>query len=86
MTLDLFSNIEDEQAKNRKNKIGQTDIQYIKSASILTEAKGFMGAYDYTLNPYSGCSFGCNYATQQACYSINDYAACTTIPAGIPEC
>jgi DNA repair photolyase len=27
----------------------------------LTEAKGFMGAYDYTLNPYSGCSFGCTY-------------------------
>ena len=51
MTLDLFSNIEDEQSKNRKDKIGQTDIQYIKSASILTEAKGFMGAYDYTLNP-----------------------------------
>jgi hypothetical protein len=47
MTLDLFSNTEDEQLKNRKDKIGQTDIQYIKSASILTEAKGFMGAYDY---------------------------------------
>lgn len=61
MTPNLFSDIENEEYENRKKKIGQTDIQYIKSASILTEAKGFMEAYDYTLNPYSGCSFGCNY-------------------------
>ncbi len=58
--MDLFSNIAPEE-KGKKSTIGQTDIQYIQSASILTEAKGFMGAYDYTLNPYSGCSFGCNY-------------------------
>lgn len=58
--MDLFSNIENEN-NNRKIRIGQTNISYIKAASILTEAKGFMGAYDYTLNPYSGCSFGCNY-------------------------
>jgi DNA repair photolyase len=61
MTPNLFSDIENEEYENRKKKIGQTDIQYIKSASILTEAKGFMEAYNYTLNPYSGCSFGCNY-------------------------
>ncbi len=47
--------------ENRRDRIGQTNIEYIKSASILTEAKGFMEAYDFTLNPYSGCSFGCNY-------------------------
>lgn len=29
--------------------------------SVLTRATGFMGDYDFTLNPYSGCSFGCTY-------------------------
>ena len=28
---------------------------------ILTRATGFMDAYDFTLNPYSGCFFGCTY-------------------------
>jgi len=36
--MDLFSNIENENS-HRKNKIGQTDVEYIKAASILTEAK-----------------------------------------------
>ena len=59
--MELFDDIEQNNTEDKKKKIGQTEIQYIKSASILTEAKGFMGAYDFTLNPYSGCSFGCNY-------------------------
>lgn len=41
--------------------MGHTEITYVKAGSILTEAKGFMEDYDFTLNPYSGCSFGCNY-------------------------
>ncbi|MFN4956785.1 MAG: radical SAM protein [Alphaproteobacteria bacterium] len=59
--MELFDHIEQTNEDDKKKKIGQTEIHYIKSASILTEAKGFMGAYDFTLNPYSGCSFGCNY-------------------------
>lgn len=54
---DLFSDLEDD----KKTSIGQSEVIYKAAASILTEAKGFMGGYDYTLNPYSGCSFGCTY-------------------------
>ncbi len=41
--------------------LGDTNIRYIESKAILTKGSGFMDAYDFTLNPYSGCSFGCTY-------------------------
>ena len=46
---------------NRPHRIGPTAVTYAPSREILTRATGFMDAYDYTLNPYSGCSFGCTY-------------------------
>ncbi len=46
---------------DRPSRIGQTSIAYRDAASILTRATGFMAAYDFTLNPYAGCAFGCSY-------------------------
>ena len=43
------------------NRVGQANVKYKSFSAILTPATGFMDAYDYTLNPYSGCSFGCTY-------------------------
>ncbi len=45
----------------KKKSLGKASIEYKSAGSILTPASGFMAEYDYTLNPYSGCSFGCTY-------------------------
>src|SRR5258708_3165356 len=45
----------------RKSRIGQSNIEYRPARSILSEASGFIDAFDYTLNPDAGCSFGCTY-------------------------
>ena len=42
-------------------RTGQADVAYVSTGQLLTKATGFMDAYDFTLNPYSGCSFGCTY-------------------------
>lgn len=36
-------------------------VEYRPTRTILTPASGFMGDYDFTLNPYAGCAFGCTY-------------------------
>src|SRR4051812_19641696 len=42
-------------------QLGHAEVTAVEPPSILTRATGFMADYDYTLNPYSGCSFGCTY-------------------------
>jgi DNA repair photolyase len=43
------------------SNIGSAKVEYINSSSLLTSPSGFIGVYKFTLNPYSGCSFGCEY-------------------------
>ncbi len=40
------------------SSIHRTDIN---ARSILTKTSGALKRFDYSLNPYSGCSFGCSY-------------------------
>lgn len=37
------------------------DISYRNSKVFLNKTGGFLEGYEYTLNPYIGCSFGCKY-------------------------
>lgn len=48
-------------AVERPERVGDVQTSYVRAREIFTRATGFMGAYDFTLNPYSGCSFGCTY-------------------------
>src|SRR5260221_13098311 len=45
----------------RKAKLGQAQVEYRPAKSILTQPSGYIDAFDFTLNPYSGCGFGCTY-------------------------
>ena len=48
-------------AVERPDRIGDVRVSFVRVREIFTKATGFMDAYDFTLNPYSGCSFGCTY-------------------------
>ena len=49
------------QGQARPTRFGHATIDYKPARAILTKATGFMDAYDFTLNPYAGCAFGCTY-------------------------
>ena len=47
-------------------RLGRTNVTCRPAREILTRASGFVKTYDFTLNPYSGCSFGCSCAPRHA--------------------
>lgn len=42
-------------------RMGRVEVRSVQSRSILSRASGQADAYDFTLNPYVGCAFGCAY-------------------------
>lgn len=45
----------------RKTSFGRASVEYRPTKGILTKSSGFIDAFDFTLNPYAGCTFGCTY-------------------------
>ena len=41
----------------RPMRVGKTEVSYEPARKILTKSTSFMDAYDFTLNPYSGCTY-----------------------------
>lgn len=59
--MNIQLNLLEQNIARRKDKIGQSKVSYTQARGILTRTSGFLDSYDFTLNPYSGCSFGCSY-------------------------